>query len=114
AVSSTKDKDRKKQPAPEAQAGAAEAGAAAASGAGENARPEEQVADARTGVALTYAGASQVIGGEGGEARVALFTDKARPGVQLKGRLKAPLLVREALSCLYDIVSSDFRYVPKD
>lgn len=103
-MSSTKDKDKKQPPAADEVAAATP----------EAAQAEDQVTDDRTAVALTYAGASQVVSGEGGEARLALFTDKARPTVALKGRLKAPLLVREALSCLYDIVSSDFRYVPKD
>ena len=76
-------------------------------------RPEDEVADERTPVALSYRGASQVISDEGG-SRLALFVNRERDPVRLKGTIKAPLLVREALSCLYDVVSSDFRYVPKD
>jgi len=78
-----------------------------------NENPEEQVEDERTPITLRYGGASQVISDESG-ARLALFTNKDRPPVRLRGTVREPLLVREALSCLYDVVSSDFRYVPKD
>ncbi|MEZ4451877.1 MAG: hypothetical protein R3B09_20605 [Nannocystaceae bacterium] len=107
-MSSTKDK-KKTAAAPEGGATPPEANAPTP-----EAGAEDQVTDDRTAFALTYDGASQVAAGEGGTMKVALFTDKGRPPVALKGSLKAPLLVREALSCLYDIVSSDFRYVPKD
>ncbi|MCA9634541.1 MAG: SWIM zinc finger family protein [Myxococcales bacterium] len=75
--------------------------------------PEDQVTDERTSVTLSYGGASQVVSDEGG-ARLALVANRRRPPVALRGKVRAPLLLREALSCLYDVVSSDFRYVPKD
>lgn len=75
--------------------------------------PEEQVEDERTPITLSYGGASQVVSDESG-SRLALFTNRQRPPVRLRGKIREPLLVREALSCLYDVVSSDFRYVPKD
>ncbi len=76
-------------------------------------RAEEQAEDLRTPISLRYGGASQVVSDEAG-SRLALFTNRERPPVRLRGQLREPLLVREALSCLYDIVSSDFRYVHKD
>jgi len=76
-------------------------------------RPEEQVEDERTPITLSYGGASQVVSDESG-SRLTLFTNRQRPPVRLRGKIREPLLVREALSCLYDVVSSDFRYVPKD
>lgn len=75
----------------------------------EDAAPEV----ARTTVALRYAGASQVVA-EGGGATLALFGEAQRSDVRAKGTMKEPLLVREALSALHEVVKSDFRYVPKD
>lgn len=37
-----------------------------------------------------------------------------RTPLSFEGKIKETLLVREALSALYQVVSSDFRYVPKD
>lgn len=68
---------------------------------------------AQTNVDLQYAGASQVVA-QGGEATVALFGDVHRAPVAGVGVLRDPLRVREALSALYAIVGSDFRYKPKD
>ena len=67
----------------------------------------------RMQVNLRYQGASQVVD-EGDGARVALFGNSLRTPVKAHGRLKDPLRVREALSALYEVVKSDFRYVPKD
>lgn len=80
---------------------------------GELTRPEDQVQDSRTAVQLTYSGASQLVTDERG-ATVQLLGDRHRPPVALRGRMREPLLIREALSCLYEIVAADFRYVPKD
>jgi hypothetical protein len=68
---------------------------------------------ARTTVALRYQGVSQVVA-EGGKATLALFGETQRSDVRASGRMKEPLLVREALSALHEVVKSDFRYVPKD
>ncbi len=45
---------------------------------------------------------------------VALFTQINRPEVAFHGTVKQPLLFRDCLLALFDIVSSDYRYVPKD
>src|SRR5262249_21659521 len=37
-----------------------------------------------------------------------------RPPVHLEGAIKEPLRFREAMSALYAVVGSDYRYVPKD
>ncbi|MGE3805159.1 MAG: SWIM zinc finger family protein [Gemmataceae bacterium] len=62
---------------------------------------------------LAYAGPSQVVGHEGAAA-LALYGNLQRPNVQLDGTLKHPLRFREAMSVLYAVVGSDYRYVPKD
>lgn len=79
----------------------------------ESTKPEEQLADPRTPVKLSYGGASQVEASEAA-ARLRLFANAERAPVRAEGAVKQPLLVREALSALYEVVSSDFRYVPKD
>jgi hypothetical protein len=79
------------------------------------AREAEAAAPAtRTETTLSYAGASQVVSDEGGGARVALFGNRQRPDVRAQGRIRDPIALREALSALYEIVGSDYRYVPKD
>ena len=75
--------------------------------------PESAVPEDRTEFVLDYEGASQVLSEEGA-TRVALFGNTRRPPVKAEGRIRDPLLIREALSALYDVVKSDFRYVPKD
>lgn len=67
----------------------------------------------RMQVNLRYKGTSQVVD-EGDGARVALFSNTYRSPVRAQGVLKDPIRVREALSVLYEVVKSDFRYVPKD
>lgn len=69
--------------------------------------------DHRTEVNLSYSGASEVTSA-GDEERVALATNTNRSPVRARGAVKDPVKVREALSVLYEIVGSDFRYVPKD
>lgn len=76
-------------------------------------QPEAAEEAKRTAVTLRYAGASQVVA-EGGGATLALFGEVQRADVKGSGTLKDPLLVREALSALHEVVKSDFRYVPKD
>ncbi len=79
----------------------------------ESTRPEDQVTDDRTAVAMSYGGASQLVTDDRG-ATLQLLGNRQRTPVKLRGKVRQPLLVREALSCLYDVVASDFRYVPKD
>lgn len=43
-----------------------------------------------------------------------LFTHLERDAVQFAGKVKQPLAFRESLATLFAIVSSDYRYVPKD
>jgi predicted DNA-binding WGR domain protein len=62
---------------------------------------------------LAYAGASRVFT-SGGTARLALYGNLDRPPVQFDGVIKNPLRFREAMSALYAIVGSDYRYVPRD
>lgn len=79
----------------------------------ESTKPEEQLSDPRTPITLTYAGASQMVSGDH-DGKLALFANTHRAPVQADARVKDPLTLREALSCLYEVVSSDFRYVPRD
>jgi hypothetical protein len=73
----------------------------------------DEVAAGNTPVALTYNDASSVTTTEAA-TQVALAGNTHRPPVRLAGRVKDPLKLREALSALYAVVSSDYRYVPKD
>mgnify|MGYP001158984709 FL=1 len=79
----------------------------------ESTRPEEQLSDPRTPITLTYAGASQMVSGDK-DGKLALFSNTRRASVKADALVKDPLTLREALSCLYEVVSSDFRYVPRD
>ncbi len=45
---------------------------------------------------------------------VALFTQLNRQDVSFHGAVKSPLVFRDSLLALFDVVSSDYRYVPKD
>ena len=45
---------------------------------------------------------------------VVLFTQLERDAVSFHGKLKDPLIFRDSLLALFDVVSSDYRYVPKD
>ncbi len=67
----------------------------------------------RTTVTLRYGGASQLVA-EGAGATLALFGEAQRTDVRGGGVLADPLLAREALSALHEVVKSDFRYIPKD
>ena len=75
--------------------------------------PPEQPQPASTPVALTYAGASQVTTTDAG-AEMALAGNTQRALVALEATVKDPLHLREALSVLYAVVKSDYRYQPKD
>ncbi|OWK47382.1 hypothetical protein [Fimbriiglobus ruber] len=68
---------------------------------------------AATAAHLAYAGASRVETA-GAAARVELYGNVDRPPVRFAARVKDPLRFREALSALYAVVGSDYRYVPKD
>ncbi len=67
----------------------------------------------RTEFDLAYRGQSGFEEAEDG-GRVNLFTNANRGDVGFKGRVKDPLRMREVLSTLYEVVKSDFRYVPRD
>ncbi len=45
---------------------------------------------------------------------VALFTQLNRQDVSFHGTVKSPLVFRDSLLALFDVVSSDYQYVPKD
>jgi hypothetical protein len=66
-----------------------------------------------TGAHLAYAGASRV-GTTGNTALVELFGNLDRRQVRFEGRIKNALRFREAVSALYSVIGSDFRYAPKD
>lgn len=76
-----------------------------------------------TGIAmrLDYAQPSQLLSRPLSQAQaesyhdhVALFAQLNRANVAFHGQVKAPLLFRDCLTALFDIVSADYRYVPKD
>jgi len=62
---------------------------------------------------LQYAGHSQVNSTDG-KTQLSLFGNILRDPVSLKGKVKQPQNLREALSTIYAIVGSDYRYKPKD
>lgn len=66
-----------------------------------------------SGASLSYAGASRVVT-SGNSAQVELYGNLARPAVRFDATLKNPLRFREALSALYGVIGSDYRYAPKD
>jgi hypothetical protein len=66
-----------------------------------------------TGAHLAYAGSSRVAT-TGNTAQVELYGNLDRPHVRFDATIKNPLRFREAMSALYAVVGSDYRYVPKD
>ena len=68
---------------------------------------------ASSGAHLSYAGASRVLT-SGDTAQVEMFGNLARPQVRFDAAVKNPLRFREALSALYGVIGSDYRYAPKD
>jgi hypothetical protein len=78
----------------------------------QEATPEEAAPES-TRVELAYAGPSKVVATEGA-AELVLYGNLRRPPVHLEGAIKEPLRFREAMSALYAVVGSDYRYVPKD
>ncbi|QEG40490.1 hypothetical protein [Roseimaritima ulvae] len=75
--------------------------------------PEPGADQSHTDIPLSYAGPSQMVMEEGAP-RLALFGNLRRDPVFLDATVKQPLRLREALSALYAVVGSDYRYVPKD
>jgi hypothetical protein len=66
-----------------------------------------------SGAHLSYAGASRVLTA-GNAATVEMFGNLDRPQVRFDATIKNPLRFREALSALYGVIGSDYRYAPKD
>jgi hypothetical protein len=66
-----------------------------------------------SGAHLSYAGASRVQTA-GDAATVELFGNLHRAAVRFDAAVKNPLRFREALSALYGVIGSDYRYAPKD
>lgn len=66
-----------------------------------------------SGAHLSYAGASRVQTA-GDSATVELFGNLSRTAVRFDATIKNPLRFREALSALYGVIGSDYRYAPKD
>jgi hypothetical protein len=64
-------------------------------------------------VQMNYAGRSAIVSGLN-DSHVALSTNTLREATFLRGTLTQPLLFREALAALYDVVVSDFKYQPRD
>jgi hypothetical protein len=75
--------------------------------------PSEPPGPETTEVTLAYSGMSSLVTTED-QARLALAANLRREPVRFEGTIKDPLRFREAMSALYAIVASDFRYVPKD
>ena len=78
----------------------------------------EEISDAppvapSSGAHLSYAGASRVLT-SGDTAQVEMFGNLDRPQVRFDATVKNPLRFREALSALYGVIGSDYRYAPKD
>ena len=69
-------------------------------------------------MALNYAAPSHVSSSADQQSthsrHVALFTQLERDAVSFHGTVKDPLVFRDSLLALFDVVSSDYRYVPKD
>src|SRR3954469_6856354 len=66
-----------------------------------------------SGAHLSYSGASRVLTA-GNAATVEMFGNLDRPQVRFDAVVKNPLRFREALSALYGVIGSDYRYAPKD
>ena len=66
-----------------------------------------------TDISLRYAGESRYLT-DGNDAQLALFGNLQRDPVHLDGVIRNPIHLREALSALYQVVGSDYRYIPKD
>ena len=60
-----------------------------------------------------YDGRSGIVNGLD-RTHVALATNTLREATYFRGTLGRPVLFREALAALYDVVVSDFKYRPRD
>ncbi|MDE1462429.1 hypothetical protein [Spartinivicinus poritis] len=79
----------------------------------ENNTTEAESSPSHTKIAIEYTGQSQVTTKDT-SAELSLFGNIKRDPVSLVGKVKQPMALREALSTLYAIVGSDYRYKPKD
>ena len=75
--------------------------------------PNNETSAEHTAIELAYAGPSVVESTESA-SEVMLLGNLRRPAVKLQAQVNQPLRFREAMSALYAVVGSDFRYVPKD
>lgn len=75
--------------------------------------PDPVQVEDRTHVELAYAGPSAVASDER-RSEVTLVANLRRPAVRMQAKIRDPLRFREAMSALYAVVASDFRYVPRD
>ncbi|MCP4344811.1 MAG: SWIM zinc finger family protein [Desulfobacterales bacterium] len=66
-----------------------------------------------TQVSIGYAAANSVTHTEK-DAQIRVFGNLYRDPVDAEARICSPLRFREAMSALHRVVSSDFRYIPKD
>lgn len=64
-------------------------------------------------VEFKYSGQSAVVAGLN-ESRLALATNTLREAAFFRGQVGRPLLMREPMAALYDVVVSDFKYRPRD
>lgn len=64
-------------------------------------------------VEFKYAGQSAVVSGLH-ESRVAFATNTLREATFFKGQLGKPLILRDPMAALYDVVVSDYKYRPRD
>lgn len=79
----------------------------------QNPLPDEGEPQTGDEYVFRYEAPSEVRSERGG-SRVSLVGNALRGDVSARGRVKDPLRLREALSVLYEVVGSDYRYVPKD
>lgn len=64
-------------------------------------------------IEFKYAGQSAVIHGLN-ESRVALATNTLREATYFRGELGRPLVLRDPMAALHDVVVSDYKYRPRD
>lgn len=72
-------------------------------------QPQNQTPPHSLAMHLSYAQASDVHAGH-----VQLFGQLQRKDVHFQANIKQPILFRDVMSALFGVVSSDYRYVPKD
>ncbi|MBL8798642.1 MAG: SWIM zinc finger family protein [Planctomycetia bacterium] len=64
-------------------------------------------------VPMQYTGRSAIVNGLG-TAHVGLAANRLREPTYFRGELREPLVFREALAALYQVVVSDYKYRPRD